>query len=113
MTAAGPTATTTPPATVAAVRLHLPDAPEARREAWRTRVLDGTDLAEVVCGDDGVAAWLWTRWQVLAGAGMDRGTFVALVGQYRREIWLWLYGDRTWEQCCSGLIGRIERRLAR
>jgi hypothetical protein len=31
---------------------------------------------------------------------------------YQREIWLWLAGERTWAQCCSGLIGRINRRLA-
>jgi hypothetical protein len=34
-----------------------------------------------------------------------------VVLDYRREIWLWLAGERTWAQCCSGLIGRINRRL--
>ncbi len=34
-----------------------------------------------------------------------------IVVGYRREIWLWLAGERTWAQCCSGLIGRISRRL--
>jgi hypothetical protein len=92
--------------------LHLPDAPAAR-EAWRLRVLAGEDLAAVLVGDDGVAAWLWARWQVLAGAGFDRAAFDNVVRAYRRELWLWLHGDRTWEQCCSGLIGRIERRLPR
>ena len=40
-------------------------------------------------------------------------TFGAIVADYRREIWLWLAGERTWAQCCSGLIGRITRRLRR
>ena len=31
---------------------------------------------------------------------------------YRRELWLWLVGERTWEQCVSGLTGRLSRRLA-
>jgi hypothetical protein len=48
----------------------------------------------------------------LESAGLDRARFVAIVVGYKREIWLWLMGERTWAQCCSGLIGRIDRRLA-
>lgn len=92
------------------VRLHVPE-PPARRAEWRGAVLDGTPLAEVVAGDDGVAAWLWARWSFLAEAGMDRQTFTTVVTAYRRELWLWLTGDRTWDQACAGLIGRIGRRL--
>ncbi len=93
-----------------ALRLHVPE-PPAQRQAWRDAVLDGAALEQVVAGDDGVASWLWRRWSALAGAGIDRDAFVALVLAYRRELWLWMVGDRTWEQCCSGLIGRIGRRL--
>ena len=49
----------------------------------------------------------------LAGAGrrgMGRAELGAVVGGYRREIWLWLTGERTWAQCCAGLIGRARRR---
>ncbi len=31
---------------------------------------------------------------------------------YRRELWLWLAGERTWQQCAGGLAGRISRRQA-
>ena len=48
---------------------------------------------------------------VLESAGMTEDDFGAIVVGYRREIWLWLVGERTWAQCCSGLIGRIDRRL--
>ena len=95
-----------------ALRLHLPDEPSVRRTEWYGRVLEGEDIADVVGGDDGIAAWLFSRWQVLATAGMSREAFDAQALAYRRELWLWLHGDRTWEQCCSGLIGRIERRAA-
>ncbi len=94
-----------------AVHLHVPDPPEALRERWRMTVLDGAELDEVVCGEGGVAAWLWARWSVLERAGIDRDAFTVMARSYRREIWLWLQGDRTWEQCCAGLIGRIGRRL--
>jgi hypothetical protein len=95
----------------AAVRLHLPDAPLARRTGWRAAALDGTELTDVVAGPDGVAGWLWDRWSTLERAGMSRAEFDRVVLSYRREIWLWLTGDRTWEQCCGGLIGRLDRRL--
>jgi hypothetical protein len=92
--------------------LHVPDEPIARREAWYAAVLDGAPIAEVVEGEGGVAEWLWGRWRVLASAGLDAKDFSTAVGGYRREIWLWLGGERTWAQCCSGLIGRLTRRFA-
>jgi len=42
---------------------------------------------------------------------MDREAFVDVIISYRRELWLWLIGERTWEQCISGLAGRVARRL--
>lgn len=92
-------------------RLHVPDEPVARRDDWCGAVLDGADPETVVAGDDGVAAWLWHRWRVLEELGLDAGTFTAIAVGYRREIWLWLAGERTWAQCCAGLVGRIERRI--
>jgi len=103
--------TAAPPAPPA-LRLHLPDEPIAKRAEWYRRVLDGEDLAQVVSAEDGVAAWLFSRWQVLERSGFGREAFAAQALAYRRELWLWLHGDRTWEQCCSGLIGRLERRTA-
>jgi hypothetical protein len=48
---------------------------------------------------------------VLASVGVDRASFGAIASAYRRELWLWLAGERTWQQCCSGLLGRLERRM--
>ena len=89
--------------------LHLPSEPDAM--LWRTRVMADATLDEVIEKEEGVSSWLWARWRVLEAAGLDRDGFGAIVIGYRREIWLWLMGERTWSQCCSGLIGRIERRL--
>jgi hypothetical protein len=93
-----------------AVRLHVPSEPD--RLVWWSRVMENATLDEVIEKEDGVAPWLWERWRVLESAGLDRARFVAIVVGYKREIWLWLMGERTWAQCCSGLIGRIDRRLA-
>jgi hypothetical protein len=29
---------------------------------------------------------------------------------YERELWLWLVGERRWQQCAEGLSGRLARR---
>lgn len=93
--------------------LHLPDEPVARAEAWTTAVVgEGRDLESVLTEADGLTPWLWSRWRTLASAGMSEDELARVVLDYRREIWLWLAGERTWAQCCSGLIGRVGRRLA-
>jgi len=92
--------------------LHVPDEPTVRAGTWRANLLDGQELAAVLTDADGFVAWLWTRWRYLASAGVDENELRAIVLDYRREVWLWLAGERTWAQCCSGLIGRITRRIA-
>jgi hypothetical protein len=97
--------------TVAAPTLHVPDEPTARAAAWLAAVLDGHDLAEVLGAEDGLTAWLWSRWSSLSGAGVSRDEFTRIVLDYRRELWLWLAGERTWAHACSGLVGRVSRRV--
>jgi hypothetical protein len=93
--------------------LHVPDEPTVLAERWLAAVLDGQDLGSVLSEEkDGVIAWLWSRWRTLASAGLSEDGLGEIVSGYRREIWLWLAGERTWAQCCSGLIGRVNRRLA-
>jgi hypothetical protein len=98
---------------VVAPVLHVPDEPFARAEEWQGAVVaQGRPLEEVLSADDGLASWLWSRWRSLTSVGLSEDEFTRIVLGYRREIWLWLAGERTWAQCCSGLIGRINRRLA-
>jgi hypothetical protein len=93
--------------------LHVPDEPITHAERWLAAVLDGRELDDVLSAEpDGVTAWCWSRWRTLASAAMDEEQLGRIVLGYRREIWLWLAGERTWAQCCSGLIGRINRRRA-
>jgi hypothetical protein len=92
--------------------LHVPDEPTAKAERWLAAVLDGQELDVVLSEEDGVSAWFWSRWRTLASAGLSEEELGRIVLGYRREVWLWLAGERTWAQCCSGLIGRINRRLA-
>jgi hypothetical protein len=93
--------------------LHVPDEPAVLAEGWLAAVLDGRELDGVLGDEDGgVIAWFWSRWRTLASVGLSEQGLGQIVLGYQREIWLWLAGERTWAQCCSGLIGRINRRLA-
>jgi hypothetical protein len=96
-----------------APELSLPEEPvELRR---RTRALVEQDPqrgASVV--DDGafLADPLWACWgPALERAGLDRARFDQIVAGYRRELWLWVMGERTWVQSAGGLLGRVRRRL--
>jgi hypothetical protein len=91
--------------------LHVPDEPTARAEIWLALVLDGNDLAAVLAADDGLTPWLWARWNSLSTVGITKEGFAQIVSDYRRELWLWLAGERTWIQACSGLVGRVSRRI--
>ena len=95
------------------VSLALPEEPvELRR---RTRALIEDDPAEgaaVVDAGAWVADPLWGVWgPTLELAGMDRDRFGGIVAGYRRELWLWVMGERTWAQSAGGLLGRVQRRL--
>ncbi len=48
-----------------------------------------------------------------AAAGLGETIDVERVcAGYQRELWLWLVGERTWDQCLSGLLGRLQRRAS-
>jgi hypothetical protein len=94
-------------------RLHVPDEPVERKRRWLEAVNEGADLRSVLGGPGGFEEWLWSRWRSLAAVGVSEERFVEVVDGYRREVWLWLAGERTWGQCCSGLAGRISRRAPR
>lgn len=93
--------------------LHVPDEPTGRLDAWRAALQRGEELTAVVGGPDGIAEWLWPRWSVLGRTGMSAADLRTVALGYRRELWLWLVGDRTWAHCCAGLIGRLRRRQPR
>jgi len=109
--APAPTAPRVGPAGVVRPSLHLPEEPRTLRAAWWDEVAGGRPWDDLIEGEDGPAGWLWTRWQVLRAAGLEEKELRGIVVAYRRELWLWLVGERTWRQTCSGLIGRVQRRL--
>lgn len=92
--------------------LELPPEPEGLRDGLRDALLGGGDWRAGFSDDICVGVWLWSRWQpALEPAGCTREEFVDIVVANRRELWLWLVGDRRWEQYVTGLAGRVLRRL--
>jgi hypothetical protein len=92
--------------------LEFPPEPEDLRSGLRDALLEGGDWHEGFSDDICIGVLLWSRWQpVLEPAGCTREDFVDIVVGYRRELWLWLLGDRRWEQYVTGLAGRVVRRL--
>lgn len=94
------------------VLLEIPTEPGDMREGLREILLAGGDPREGFSNDVCLAVWIWESWRSsLEPAGVDREAFVDIVVSYGREIWLWIIGERRWEQCIEGLAGRVERRL--
>jgi hypothetical protein len=93
--------------------LSLPEEPVELRRRTRALVEEDPDRgAAVVDAGAFLADPLWERWgPALERAGMDRDRFAGVVAGYRRELWLWVMGERTWAQSAGGLLGRVRRRL--
>jgi hypothetical protein len=90
---------------------HLEE-PGDMRDGLRQALLDGADWREGFTNDICIGVFLWERWRAaLEPAGMDREAFVDVVVAYGRELWLWLMGERQWDEFLTGLAGRVSRRL--
>jgi hypothetical protein len=93
-------------------KLTLPDEPVELGTGLRDALLDGQDWREGFSDDICLGVWLWNLWQpTLEPIGFGRDELVAVVIATKRELWLWLIGDRLWNQYVSGLAGRIARRI--
>ncbi len=93
-------------------RLELPDEPLELKAGLYEVLLAGHDWRDGFSDEICIGVWLWSWWQpVLEPAGLSREAFIDDVVAYRRELWLWLGGDRQWDQYLTGLAGRIVRRL--
>jgi hypothetical protein len=99
---------------VPGLELPLPEEPVALGAETRA-VVERSPAAGAALIDRGewIAEPLWRCWgAALERAGMSRARLVRIAAGYRRELWLWVMGERTWAQCASGLRGRVLRRLS-
>jgi hypothetical protein len=97
---------------VAGVRLERPEEPADMRVALRDALLGGANWRDGFADDVCLGLWLWQQWRpALEPVGMDREAFIDVVVGFGREAWLWLMGERLWDQFLDGLAGRVARRL--
>ncbi len=59
-----------------------------------------------------VAALIAAQLGPAGGVVAPSDELVAICAGYERELWLWVVGERKWNQCASGLSGRLARRAA-
>ena len=93
--------------------LPVPEEPVELRQETRALAQEAPERAAALLEDgEWIAGPLWERWgPALQAAGMGRARFLRVVAGYRRELWLWVMGERTWAQSAGGLAGRVRRRL--
>src|SRR5271170_4287036 len=94
------------------VELAYVEEPVALRDERRRVLLDGAHGRTGLGPDEGIGGLVWDRWRVvLEPAGMDGDGFIDVVVGYSREMWLWVMGERQWDEFLTGLAGRVRRRL--
>jgi len=95
------------------VELALPPEPIYLRARTRTLAEQDPAAAIAMLGDgEWILAQLWDRWgTALEPVGIGRERLRQIAVDYRRELWLWVMGERTWDQCAGGLLGRVQRRV--
>ena len=97
----------------ASLDLALPLEPTGLRAHTRAQAdQDPAGAGALLAQGEWIAGPLWQVWgRALEQAGIGRERLVQIAVDYRRELWLWVMGERTWTQCASGLRGRVLRRL--
>jgi hypothetical protein len=73
----------------------------ALREPAAARSAAPIELAEYA-----LAVWA----DQLEGLGVSPAVVTHVFASFRREIWLWLEGDRRWDQLAGHLAARVARR---
>jgi hypothetical protein len=97
---------------VGAPKMELPEEPVDIKEGLRGALLAGQKWRDGLSDEICIVLWLWGLWRpALEPSGMTREEFVDLVSDDRRELWLWLMGERQWFPFITGLAGRVVRRL--
>lgn len=97
---------------VSPLALDVPIEPVEVRNRLRTDLLDAMAWEEQRGIELALGEVLWAAWgEALASAGFTQEQFASVIVGYRRELWFWIMGERTWSQVASGLAGRLVRRL--
>jgi hypothetical protein len=97
----------------AELELPLPEEPVTLRNRMRDLAQNApAEAVSLIAAGEAIADPLWEVWApCLLSKNADRATLIRILAGYQRELWLWVAGERTWQQCADGIAGRIKRRL--
>jgi hypothetical protein len=91
--------------------LAIPDEPLELKALLRTAVGEDPEAGRVVAVAE-VAAMFWGEWEaVLLPLGMDEEAFAFITAGATNEVWLWVMGDRPFDQLVASITGRTIRRI--
>jgi hypothetical protein len=91
-----------PPPEPVAIKEALAERARKDPAGTRRRLAEGTDLADT----------LWSAWgSQLETAGAESDALAAHLGSCRREVWLWIMGERTWDELARLVSGGVLRRV--
>jgi hypothetical protein len=92
--------------------LPVPDEPLELKTLLRAAVGEDPPAGRVVALAE-VAALLWRDWEgALVPAGVDETAFDEIVAGATNEVWLWVMGDRPYDQLVASIAGRTIRRTS-
>jgi hypothetical protein len=90
--------------------LAIPDEPLELKALLRVAVGEDPVVGRVAALTE-VAAMLWSDWEeALVAIGMDEASFDSIIGGATNEVWLWVMGDRPYDQLVVSIAGRTLRR---
>jgi hypothetical protein len=92
-------------------QLLVPEEPVEKKAILRAAVGEDPIAGRAVALHE-VAAMLWLAWsEELSPFGLDEAGFAEIVAGATNEVWLWVMGDRPYDQLVATLAGRTLRRL--
>jgi hypothetical protein len=91
--------------------LSVPDEPLEQKARLRTAAGEDPVAGRLLALAE-VAAIFWRHWkEALAPFGMDEESFASIVAGATNEVWLWVMGDRPFDQLVASIAGRTIRRI--
>jgi hypothetical protein len=89
-----------------------PEPTELREQTWALARQSPDRAHELLAEGEWLADVLWEAWEgELASVGATRADLVARLATARRELWLWLAGERTWPEAAELVGGGVLRRV--
>lgn len=87
-----------------------PEPLELKERTTRLALESPSAARERLAEGEWLAGYLWAEWaRELEPAGVTREALVAELSRWRRELWLWVMGERQWKEAAGLVYGGVLR----